>query len=99
MRRGEIWWAELPTPIGKRPVLLLSRNKAYEVRTAVTVAEITRTRRGIPVEVDLNERDGMPKKCVVNLDTIMTIPKSALKKPLATFLSLIPIFSRLIKCT
>jgi len=49
MKRGEAWWAELPSPIGKRPVLLLSRNEAYVVRNAVTVAEITTTIRGIPV--------------------------------------------------
>ena len=53
MKRGEIWWANLPTPVGRRPVLLLSRNKAYEVRNAVTVAEITTTIRNIPVEVKL----------------------------------------------
>ena len=68
MKRGEAWWAELPSPIGKRPVLLLSRNEAYVVRNAVTVAEITTTIRGIPVEVVLGPQDGLPKKCVVNLD-------------------------------
>jgi mRNA-degrading endonuclease toxin of MazEF toxin-antitoxin module len=26
MRRGEVWWADLPAPAGKRPVVLLSRN-------------------------------------------------------------------------
>ncbi len=75
MRRGEVWWADLPSPVGRRPVLLLSRDAAYRVRTSVTVAVITRTIRGIPVEVILDEQDGMPARCVVNLDDIMTIPK------------------------
>ena len=70
MRRGEVWWADLPRPAGRRPVLLLSRNKAYEVRNAITVAEITTTIRKIPVEVELGKEDGMLKKCIVNLDTI-----------------------------
>jgi len=78
MRRGEVWWAELPQPIGRRPVLLLSRDTAYRVRTAVTVAVITRTIRNIPTEVPLDQEDGMPAKCVVNLDDILTIPKSRL---------------------
>ena len=78
MRRGEVWWAQLPLPIGKRPVVLLSRNEAYNVRTAVTVAEVTSTVRGIPVEVELGPEDGLPKKCVVNLDTIVTIRKDML---------------------
>jgi len=78
MRRGEIWWANLPAPIGRRRVLLLSRDAAYVVRTAVTVAAITRTIRRIPVEVPLDMEDGMPEECVVNVDSIMTIPKSLL---------------------
>ena len=78
MRRGEVRWAELPSPIGRRPVLLLSRDAAYSVRTSVTVAMITRTIRNIPVEVLLGQSDGMPTKCVVNLDDILTIPKSRL---------------------
>jgi len=78
MQRGEIWWARLTEPIGKRPVALLSRDEAYSVRNAVTVAEITSTIRNIPVEVSLGPEDGLPKKCVVNLDTIITIRKELL---------------------
>jgi len=78
MRRGEVWWATLPPPIGRRPVLLLSRDEAYRVRTAVTVAEVTTTVRQIPVEVPLGKEDGMPKSCVANLDTLLTIRKELL---------------------
>ena len=78
MHKGEIWWAKLPSPIGNRPVVLLSRNEAYSVRNAVTVAEITSTIRHIPVEVNLGTEDGLPKKCVINLDTIITIRKELL---------------------
>jgi len=83
MRRGEVWWAELPLPIGRRPVVLLSRDEAYAVRNAVTVAEVTTTIRGIPVEVELGPEDGLPKKCVVNLDAIVTIRKDLLIERLA----------------
>ena len=82
MRRGEVWWADLPAPVGRRPVLLLSRNAAYRVRTSVTVGLITRTVRDIPVEVPLGKEDGMPARCVVNLDDMLTIPKSCLKERL-----------------
>ncbi|HBY58045.1 MAG TPA: hypothetical protein DEG96_09350 [Candidatus Atribacteria bacterium] len=75
MYKGEVWWANLPNPIGKRPVVLLSRDEAYSVRNAVTVAEVTSTIRNIPVEVNLGTEDGLPKKCVINLDTIITIRK------------------------
>jgi len=78
MHKGEVWWANLPTPIGKRPVVLLSRDEAYSVRNAVTVAEVTSTIRNIPVEVNLGKEDGLPKKCVMNLDTMITIRKKLL---------------------
>ena len=84
MHRSEVWWAELPAPTGRRPVLLLSRNAAYSVRTSVAVAIITRTIRNIPVEVLLGKEDGMPAKCVVNLDDILTIPKSRLTERITT---------------
>jgi mRNA interferase MazF len=82
MRRGEVWWAELPKPVGRRPVVLLSRNEAYTVRNAVTVAEVTSRIRGIPVEVALGPEDGLPKRCVANLDTIATIRKETLTERL-----------------
>lgn len=78
MRRGEIWWANLPSPIGRRPVLLISRDSAYKVRTSITAAVITRTIRHIPVEVVLDTEDAMAAKSVVNLDNIITIPKALL---------------------
>ena len=84
MRRGEVWWAELPPPIGRRPVVLLSRDVAYRVRTSVTVAIITRVARNIPVEVPLGPDDGMPRRCVVNLDDILTIPRARLAERITT---------------
>ena len=78
MRRGEVWWAELPLPIGRRPVVLLSRDVAYRVRTSITVGMVTRVTRNIPVEVPLGPEDGMPQQCVANLDDILTIPKARL---------------------
>ncbi len=80
MKRCEVWWAELPPPIGRRPVVLLSRDEAYAVRNAVTVAEVTTAIRNIPVEVPIGQEDGLPKRCVVNLDTIVTVRKELLKE-------------------
>lgn len=84
MRRGEVWWAQLPKPAGRRPVLLLSRNVSYEARAEATVAEITKTVRGVPVEVHLDKSDGIPSECVVNVDNIVTIKQSSLKERLTT---------------
>ena len=80
MRRGEVWWARLRPSAGSRPVLLLSRDEAYQVRALVTVAPLTTRVRGIPVEVPLGAGDGLPKEGVVNLDSVVTIRKSRLER-------------------
>ena len=84
MKRGEIWWAELDPPAGRRPVLLLSRDEAYTIRELVIVAPVTTRIRHIPSEVPLGPEDGLPKPCVVNLDTITTIAKATLRDKLTT---------------
>ncbi len=83
MQQFEIWWAKLPKPAGNRPVVLLSRNKSIGVREFIIVAQITRTIRNIPTEVFLGPTEGLPKKCVANLDVINTIPKSLLTQRIA----------------
>ena len=83
MRRGEVWWADLPSPAGYRPVVLLSRDLAYQIRQFVTVAPVTTRRRDIPSEVGLGPEDGLPRPSVVNLDTINTIPKARLRDRIA----------------
>lgn len=79
MRHGEIWWAELPQPAGRRPVLLLSRNEAYAVRELVTVAPVNTRIRRIPVEVTVGREEGLRRKGVINVDVINTIPKAYLR--------------------
>ena len=78
MRRGEVWWADLPSPSGRRPVVLLSRDEAYLVRDLIIVTPVTTLIRSIPTEVSLGPGDGLPRACVANLDVIITAPKSSL---------------------
>ena len=80
MKRGEVWWANLAASWGRRPVVLLSRDSAYQVRESVTVAPITTRIRRIPVEVELGPEDVMPRVCVANLDNISTIDKNLLQE-------------------
>jgi mRNA interferase MazF len=84
VRRGEVWWAEPGPPAGRRPVVLLSRDEAYAVRSLVTVAPVTTRIRNIPVEVPLGPEDGLPGPCVANLDTITTIALGSLQERIAT---------------
>jgi mRNA interferase MazF len=75
VRQFEVWWANLPLPVGRRPVLLLSRNDAYLYLNKFIVAEITTTIRAIPVEVKVGQREGLPSPCVANLDNIRTVAR------------------------
>jgi mRNA-degrading endonuclease toxin of MazEF toxin-antitoxin module len=80
VKQYEIWWAKLPGPAGRRPVLLLSRDAAYGYLNKFVVAEITTTIRGIAEEVPLGRREGLAKPCVANFDNLRTAPRSALVK-------------------
>jgi mRNA interferase MazF len=62
----------------------MSRNEAYAVRALVTVAPVTTRIRTIPTEVPLGREDGLPKRCVVNLDTVTRIPKESLGSRVST---------------
>jgi len=73
MKRGEVWWADLSEPQGRRPVVLISLTEAYSKRLQVTVAPLTTRIRNLPIEVFLSVSDGVPKDCVVNLDMIITV--------------------------
>ncbi len=76
--RGEIYWADLGSPAGRRPVCVLTRDAAIEVLRAVTCGPITRTRRGIRSEVDVGRDEGLPEASVINCDSLVTIPKVSL---------------------
>jgi mRNA interferase MazF len=80
VKRGEVWWAELPSPVGSRPVIILTRNAVLENIGGIVVALITRTVRDLPTEVLLGRRQGLPVSCVANLDNILTVPRQRLKR-------------------
>jgi len=62
-------------------VLLLHRDRAYGRLTRVIAAEVTRTIREIPSCVLLTKEDGMPFRCEVNLDNLVSIETELLQRP------------------
>jgi len=78
VKRGDLYWANLPRPMGRRPVLLIARNAAYAVRDQFAIALVTTRLRGVKSEVRLGPADGLPRPCAANLDAIHTIPKVTL---------------------
>lgn len=79
MIRGELWWADLPQPTGHRPVLLLSRSRAYVSRDLIIVAPLTTQIRNVRAEVALGREEGLRRESVANLESIATIPKVSLQ--------------------
>ncbi|HXU45139.1 MAG TPA: type II toxin-antitoxin system PemK/MazF family toxin [Thermoanaerobaculia bacterium] len=80
MRRGEVWWAELPLPAGRRPVIVLTRDAVLASLESVVVTLVTKTIRGLPTEVSLGRRQGLPTPCVANLDNILTVSRGCLQR-------------------
>lgn len=76
--RGDIVWADLGPPAGRRPVCVLTRDAAIDVLTAITCAPITRTMRGIRSEVEVGVDEGLPEDGVITCDNLITIPVDAL---------------------
>lgn len=77
MTRGEVWLAEIGRK--RRPVLVLTRTEVLDVRALVTVAEISTTRRGLAIEVDLDHiAVGVDRASVVNCDGLHTVAQSRL---------------------
>lgn len=77
-RRGEVWWCEHPD-IGRRPVVVLSRDAAVLGRRLALVAPCTTTVRGLPSEVGLLAGDDpVPRDCVANLDSVEQVPVALL---------------------
>lgn len=65
-------------------MLIVTRSRAIDVRTAVTVAPVTRTSRGIASEVPLGWSEGLRAPSVANCDSLMTIPKASLSLRIGT---------------
>ena len=75
--RGELWWAELPE-VGEHPVVLVSHDGSYDRRRRATVALVTSTIRGIPVEVAVGPANGLAHDSVINVDELQTLRISRL---------------------
>ena len=84
VRRGEVRLYRFPTPDKERPVVVLTRTSALRYLTYVTIAPITSTIRDIPSEVVIDETDGMKRRCAVNLDHVITVPRGKLGRRIVT---------------
>ncbi len=71
--RGELWWCELAA-VGRRPVVVLSRDAAIPRLRRALIGPCTTTIRNIPSEVLLEPgEDPIPQTSVVNLDSVESV--------------------------
>lgn len=90
MRRGEIWWVELPEPTGlepgfRRPVLIVQADAFNRSQLATVIVAALATNLGLaaaPGNVLLTRRQsGLPKDSVVNVTQVLTLDRTVLVEP------------------
>jgi mRNA interferase MazF len=74
---GDVWWAETQHA-GRRPAVVLTRPETLPRLPVVLAAFATTTIRGLDTEVLLDEAEGLPRSCALNLDTPELLPKAML---------------------
>lgn len=83
-RRGEVWWCE-PPDVGRRPVVVLSRDAAIPRLRRALVAPCTTTIRDLPSEVLLEPGDDpIPLPSAVNLDSVESVAIAVLTDRIGT---------------
>ena len=71
--RGEVWWCELPD-VGRRPVVVVSRDAVIPRHRRTLVAPCTTTIRGLVSEVVLDPSvDPVPRVSAINLDSVESV--------------------------
>ncbi len=87
MKRGEVWWASLPDPIGsapgyRRPVLIVQSDAFIRSRIRTIIcAAITSNLflAGAPGNIRLSKsQSGLPKPSVVNVSQLITLDRDSL---------------------
>ncbi len=87
MQRGEIWWADLPTPVAsepgyRRPVLIIQSNQFNLSRINTVIAAVLTTNLRLadaPGNILVTtDETGLPQDSVVNVSQVITVDKSFL---------------------
>lgn len=91
MFRGEIWWANMPEPVGsgpgyRRPVLIVQTDEFTQSRLRTVIVVVLTSNlllTELPGNVELpSAQTGLPKNSVANVTQIATLDKSLLTERL-----------------
>lgn len=89
MKRGEIWWADLPSPSGsgpgyRRPVLVIQSNAFNESKISTVLVAVITSNLALsdaPGNVRLSKSSGgLSKVSVVNVSQLLTMDRGLLGK-------------------
>lgn len=80
MRRGDLYWADLPG--GRRPVVVVTRTEVLEFLTSVTAAIVTSTLRDLPSHVRVDSEHGLDRECNINCDVLVPVRRAELTEPI-----------------
>ena len=87
MKRGEIWWASLPEPVGagpglRRPVVIVQSNPFNDSRIATAVVAVITSNLNLadaPGNVRIARAEsGLAKPSVVNVSQVLTVDRDLL---------------------
>jgi mRNA interferase MazF len=87
MKRGEVWWASLPDPVGsgpglRRPIVIVQANTFNESRIGtVIVATLTSNLvlAAAPGNIRVAKSDsGLPQASVINISQLFTLDRGLL---------------------
>ncbi len=93
MRRGELWWAALPEPVGsgpgmRRPVVVVQANPFNESRISTVIVAIVTSNLALaeaPGNVRLGKADSrLLKPSVINVSQLLTIDRALLVENITT---------------
>ena len=92
MRRGEIWWASLPDPLGsgpgyRRPVVVIQSDPFNESRISTVIVAVITSNLNLSAAPGniLLERNvsKLPSDSVVNVSQVLTVDRSLLTEPVS----------------
>ncbi|MBI3372639.1 MAG: type II toxin-antitoxin system PemK/MazF family toxin [Betaproteobacteria bacterium] len=87
MKRGEVWWADLPEPVGsgpgmRRPVVVVQSNPFNDSRVATVIVAVITSNLSLadaPGNVRISKSEsGLSKPSVVNVSQVLTVDRELL---------------------
>ena len=78
LSRGEVWMYTFRSPDKRRPVVVISRQRAIRLLHTVIVAPVTSTIRGAPSQVGIGLDEGLKRESVASLDHVQCVEKARL---------------------